>query len=189
MRRSVIRARLQFPPRESRLDVGQRIYSCYWFPPFLGHPVEKEYRDDGRVSSTIRIPHPRMIVRRRYRTQTRARHTRLSVVVGRRRNETLQSGVPREYGPCERSKSWPTSLPGFEKLSPRAARAFTREPRAAGCTRDRGFPRSSSSLRRWCTVGENVNLALKTSVCTLALNNWPRQFQMMLSLIFVWVNL
>lgn len=44
----VIWARLKFPSRESRLDVGQRICSCYWFPPFLGHPVEKEYRDDGR---------------------------------------------------------------------------------------------------------------------------------------------
>jgi len=100
-------------------------------------------------SSSIRIPHRRMIVRRRYNKHTRATHTG-SVVVGRRRNETLQSGVPREYGPCERSKSWPTSLPGSEKLSPRTARAFTREPSAAGCTRDRmyrrdrGFPRSSS---------------------------------------------
>lgn len=61
------------------------ISSCYWFPLFLGHPVEKEYRDDGRVSSTIRIPHPRMIVRRHYRTQIRARHTHTGLgCVGRR---------------------------------------------------------------------------------------------------------
>lgn len=162
----VIWARLKFPSRESRLDVGQRICSCYWFPPFLGHPVEKEYRDDGREFVDPHTTSPDCAAT----LQTRARDTHGLDVVGRRRNETLQSGVPREYGPCERSKSWPTSLPGSEKLSPRAARAFTREPSAAGCTRDRmyrrdrGFPRSSSL--GWCTVDENA--ALKISVSAIS---------------------
>lgn len=134
---------MKFPPRESRLDVRQRIFLLL-ISTFSGPPCG-EYRDGGSLS-TIRIPHRRMIAttyvpRVHGRTYTRVRR------VGRRRNETLQSGVPLEYGPCERSKSWPTSLPGFEKLSPRAARAFTREPRAAGLSigyTDRGSLRSSS---------------------------------------------
>ena len=41
--------------------------------------------------------------------------------------EAPRNTVPREYGPCERSKSWPTSLPAFETFSSwrRVVGAFT----------------------------------------------------------------
>lgn len=36
---------------------------------------------------------------------------------GWRSAQPARSSVAREYGPCERSKSWPTSLPAFETFS------------------------------------------------------------------------
>jgi len=152
-------AELKFSSRESRRALVANIFPLL-ISTFSG-PPRREHQDSP---STIRIP--RMIAAAC--TYTRA-HVYAHVTRCVRRNETLQSGVPREYGPCERSKSWPTSLPDLEKLSPHAARAFTRRAesglsfigRAVDCSflqsrfvrlphdqrHDHPFPRKGSSLQ------------------------------------------
>jgi len=85
-----------FVKGKSTVNVLREISSRYWYPAFLGHPVEKSRRSVRQFA--YHVPNDRSGVHVYASTRARARmYTHAIRCVGRRRNETLQSGVPREY--------------------------------------------------------------------------------------------